>query len=46
MDIPRLRELIKDILPQNDMFNGFELDHKERTSRKATGVQTNASLNG
>ena len=26
-DIPRLRELLEDVLPDNDTFNGLEVDH-------------------
>ncbi len=26
-DIPRLRELLEDVLPDNDTFNGFEVEH-------------------
>ncbi len=26
-DIPRLRELLEDVLPQNSAFDGFEVDH-------------------
>ena len=30
-DIPRLRELLEDILPQNSSFNDFEVDHHFET---------------
>jgi chemotaxis protein methyltransferase CheR len=30
-DIPRLRELLEDILPQNSIFNDFEVEHNFRT---------------
>ena len=26
-DIPRLRELLEDVLPKNSTFSGFEVDH-------------------
>ena len=30
-DIPKLRELLEDILPQNSMFNDFEVEHNFET---------------
>ena len=30
-DIPKLRELLEDILPQNSIFNDFEVDHNFET---------------
>ncbi|MEE4600105.1 MAG: sigma 54-interacting transcriptional regulator, partial [Desulfobacteraceae bacterium] len=30
-DIPKLRELLEDILPQNTIFNDFEVEHKFET---------------
>jgi len=30
-DIPKLRELLEDILPHNSIFNGFEVEHDFRT---------------
>jgi PAS domain-containing protein len=44
-DIPKLRELLEDILPQNSIFNDFEVEHDFLTiGRKVMHLNARADL--